>query len=169
MAHSHQPACFRITFVCSGNICRSPMAEVVLRALATQYRLSHRLLVDSAGTADWHVGEPADQRTLAALRAAGYDGSAHRAKQFDVSQFVSSDLIVYFDNSHQRMLHALANGSGGQQKLQSLLSFDPGYAELSEVPDPYYADDETFDRVLEVIEQCCRSLFRQLAPALQAA
>ncbi|HLP22583.1 MAG TPA: hypothetical protein VK139_00890, partial [Microbacteriaceae bacterium] len=65
---------FRITFVCTGNICRSPMAEVVFRALAAKHRLGSAIHVDSFGTGDWHVGEPADSRTLAALARAGYDG-----------------------------------------------------------------------------------------------
>lgn len=145
------------------------MAEVIFRAVANDQRLGDRVLVDSAGTGDWHVGEAADARTLAALSAAGFDGSSHRAKQFDVSQFASSDLIVYFDHSHERVLESLAPDEASRYKLQSMVSFDPLGADLEEVPDPYYAGDEAFQNVLELIDRCCRGLFRQVAPALQSS
>lgn len=145
------------------------MAEVIFRAIATDQRLGDRVVVDSAGTGDWHVGEAADSRTLTALRTAGFDGSTHRAKQFDVSKFESSDLIVFFDHSHERVLESLAPDEAARFKLQSMVSFDPTGAELEEVPDPYYASDEAFQQVLELIERCCRGLFRQVAPALQAS
>lgn len=145
------------------------MAEVILRQIAAEHRLGDRLVVDSAGTGDWHVGEPADSRTLSALRAAGYDGSAHRAKQFSAAQFATSDLIVYFDHSHERALNLIAPNSDAQLKLQPLVSFDPTHSNLGEVPDPYYAQEGMFSAVCEMIERCCRGLFRQVAPALQAA
>lgn len=145
------------------------MAEVVFRALAAEHRLSNRIVVDSAGTGDWHVGEPADARTLTALTNGGYDGRAHRAKQFEVDQFQSSDLIVYFDNSHERVLTSLAPDDASRAKLHSLVAFDSLPSAFEEVPDPYYAGEAMFDSVLELIERCCRGLFRQIAPGLQAA
>lgn len=160
---------FRVTFVCTGNICRSPMAEVVFRHLSQQHRLSGQISVDSYGTGDWHVGEPADSRTIVALAAAGYDGTSHRARQFDVSLFESSDLIVYFDNSHERILASLAPDEAARTKLHNIVSFDPSPSGLDEVPDPYYANAALFDSVLELIDRCCRGLFRQIAPALQSA
>lgn len=145
------------------------MAEVVFRALSVEHRLDSKIVVDSAGTGDWHVGEPADARTLSALQTAGFDGSAHRAKQFDTSQFQSSDLIVFFDNSHERVLASLAPDDAARLKLHPLVSFDPSPAGFEEVPDPYYAGEAMFQSVLELIERCCRGLFRQVAPALQSA
>lgn len=144
------------------------MAEVVFRALAEEHRLGSRIIVESAGTGDWHVGEPADARTLNALSSAGYDGRSHRAKQFDVSQFNKSDLVVFFDHSHERVLASLAPDDDARLKLQSLVTFDTAPSGLEEVPDPYYAGEAMFTNVLELIERCCRGLFRQIAPGLQS-
>ena len=95
-------ALFRVCFVCTGNICRSPMAEVVFRDLIAKHGLESTVAVMSAGTGDWHVGERADERTLDALAGRGFDASEHRAKQFDRSWFDSLDLIVAFDRSSVR-------------------------------------------------------------------
>ena len=90
---------FRICMVCTGNICRSPMAEVVLRDLVERAGLGGKVVVTSAGTGEWHVGEHADPRTVAALEARGYDGSAHRARQFDASWFDDLDLVIALDHN----------------------------------------------------------------------
>ena len=85
-------AVFRICFVCTGNICRSPMAEAIFRSLIARHGFERTLAVSSAATGDWHVGERADERTLAALEARGYDGTAHRARQFDVARGTVSNI-----------------------------------------------------------------------------
>ncbi|HEU5224111.1 MAG TPA: low molecular weight protein-tyrosine-phosphatase [Candidatus Lumbricidophila sp.] len=157
---------FRVTFVCTGNICRSPMAESVMRSLAKNAGLEHRLHIDSAATGDWHVGEQADSRTIAALRRAGYDGSSHRARQFDPSRFPHLDLVVAFDQSQQRILRSWAAIPEEQSKVRMLLEFDAAAAPTTDVPDPYYSDGAMFDRVLGMIERSTAALFRQLAPAL---
>jgi protein-tyrosine phosphatase len=118
------------------------------------------------GTGDWHVGEQADQRTIAALARRGYDGAAHRAKQFDSAWFPALDLVVALDRSHDRILKAWAPTETDRGKVQLLLSFDPQSGPTMDVPDPYYADDATFDRVLGMIEGASRKLFRQLEPAI---
>lgn len=156
-------------FVCTGNTCRSPMAEIVTREIARHAKLASRILVSSAGTGDWHVGEAADERTVAALARRGYDGSKHRARQFDAADFASQDLIVYFDHTHERALRALARSDADLVKLSNITSFETSLGDSAEVPDPYYASDETFDQALELIEQCARGLVRQLAPALRAS
>jgi len=158
---------FRVSFVCTGNICRSPMAAVVLRSLAEREGLDGALAIESAATGDWHVGERADHRTLDALERAGYDGSAHRARQFDPSRFPMLDLVVAFDRGQARILRNWARSMLDQQKVRLLLEFDADLAPLQDVPDPYYSDAETFDRVLGMIERSTQSLFRQLAPALR--
>lgn len=158
---------FRVSFVCTGNICRSPMAEVVLRSLAERAGLGGRLAIESAATGDWHVGERADQRTLDALERAGYDGSQHRARQFDAEDFAALDLIVVFDRGQLRVLRNWAPTPDDQEKLRLLLEFHPELAGLQDVPDPYYSDAATFDRVLGMIERATQALFRQLAPALR--
>ncbi|WP_286311265.1 low molecular weight protein-tyrosine-phosphatase [Agromyces mangrovi Wang et al. 2018] len=161
------PPRFRICFVCTGNICRSPMAEVVLKSLADRAGLGDRLDIDSAATGDWHVGEQADLRTIAALERHGYDGSQHRAQQFDATRFGELDLVVAFDRSQARILRNWAPTERDHAKVRMMLSFDPELAPLQDVPDPYYSDDAMFDRVLGMIERSSLALFRQLAPALR--
>ncbi|MET0726026.1 MAG: low molecular weight protein-tyrosine-phosphatase [Leifsonia sp.] len=158
---------FRISFVCTGNICRSPMAEIVLREQVAQAGLTALVHVTSAGTGDWHVGEQADERTIAALAARGYDGTRHRARQYDPASFDDLDLIVVFDRSQERILRNWAHDDDQRDKVRMLLSFDPDQAALQDVPDPYYSDPEMFDAVLAMIERATAALFRQLAPALR--
>ncbi len=143
------------------------MAEVVLRSLAERAGLGERLAIESAATGDWHVGERADMRTIEALARAGYDGTQHRARQFDASDFPALDLIVAFDRGQARILRNWAPSSVDQQKVRLLLEFDADLAPLQDIPDPYYSDEATFDRVLGMIERSTQALFRQLAPALR--
>ncbi|MDQ2661789.1 MAG: low molecular weight phosphotyrosine protein phosphatase [Actinomycetota bacterium] len=158
---------FRVSFVCTGNICRSPMAAVVLRSLAERAGLSDRIRIESGATGDWHVGERADERTLAALDRAGYDGSRHRARQFEAVDFPALDLVVAFDRGQARILRNQAPSEADRAKVRLLLEFDAELASLHDVPDPYYSDAATFDRVLGMIERATTALFRQLAPALR--
>lgn len=160
---------FRVVFVCTGNICRSPMAEVVFRWFADQAGLGDRVVSTSAGTGDWHVGERADARTIDALAGRGYDGSRHRARQFVQSDFDRHDLIVALDRSHERILAGWARTPGDTDKLALLLSFDPNAGGNLDVPDPYYAGPPMFDEVLGMIESASRALFRQLEPAIRPA
>jgi protein-tyrosine phosphatase len=158
---------FHVSMVCTGNICRSPMAEVVLRDLVHKGGLDDRITVTSAATGDWHVGEKADPRTVESLARRGYNGRAHRARQFDPSWFDDLDLIVVLDRSHERVLRAWAQNDADRSKIRLLASFDPDSAGSSDVPDPYYSDSAMFDQVLTTIESGCRALFGQLEPALR--
>lgn len=159
---------FRVVFVCTGNICRSPMADVVFRGLADAAGLGPRVSSASAGTGDWHVGEQADQRTLDALGRRGYDGSHHRARQFTQQDFARSDLIVALDRTHERILRGWARRESDADKIALLMSFDPNAPTL-DIPDPYYAGPGMFDEVLGMIEGASRALFRQLEPAIRPA
>ena len=156
---------FRICFVCTGNICRSPMAEAVFRRLIASGGYEGRLEVSSAATGDWHVGERADARTIAALASRGYDGSRHRARQFDPDWFAALDLVVVFDRGQERILREWA-GAEHAAKVQLLLSFDES-GSSGDVPDPYYSDAALFDSVLVTIERASVALFRQLEPVLR--
>ena len=160
---------FRICFVCTGNICRSPMAATVFTALVAKAGLEGAIAVSSAGTGDWHVGEQSDARTLTALAAKGYDGSRHRARQFDPDWFESLDLIIAFDRSHERILKAWANNDRDRSKVHLLLSFDSDQSSTMDVPDPYYSDAALFDHVLGMIENASSALFAQIKPGIQGA
>jgi protein-tyrosine phosphatase len=158
---------FRLCFVCSGNICRSPMAEVVFRELAEQAGVADRVQVSSAGTGDWHVGEQADPRAIDAMAAHGYDGSLHRARQFDPESFADLDLVVALDRSHFRILKNWATNDLDRSKVQLLRSFESPRSDSLDVPDPYYSDHSFFAAVLGMIERADRALLDQLAPALR--
>lgn len=142
----------RLDFVCTGNICRSPMSEVIVRDKLQQAGLGDAVEVTSSGIGDWHVGHPADKRALAELAAHGYDGSAHRAQQFGAEQ-ETADLIVALDNNHVSEL--IARGVP-EEKVRLLRSFDPD-CDPDEptglgVADPYYGGPEGFSVTREQIE-----------------
>jgi len=139
---------YRVTFVCTGNICRSPMAEHIFRRHAEDERLD--VEVDSSGTGYWHVGDGADERTVATLRRAGY-GSGHRARQFEPSWFDHYDLIIALDQGHRSDLRRIASEEEARGKIRLLREFDPAARDL-DVPDPYYGRASAFEEVREQIE-----------------
>ncbi|GAA1010398.1 low molecular weight protein-tyrosine-phosphatase [Acrocarpospora pleiomorpha] len=139
---------FRVTFVCTGNICRSPMAEHIVRRWLADEGLD--VEVDSSGTHGWHAGNPADRRTVAALRRAGYT-SAHAARQFRPVWFNRYDLIIALDRGHHRDLRSMARTDLEREKIRLLREFDPS-ADSLDVPDPYYGDRADFERVRMQIE-----------------
>jgi protein-tyrosine phosphatase len=144
-----------VCFVCTGNICRSPMADVVLRSLAGTTRLSDgsglddHLDITSAGTGGWHEGEPMDPRARAALERRGYGDHGHVAHKFDTARFESTDLVVCLDRGHQQTLLSLGRGRAGDDRfddrLVMLRQFDPRAGGAVDVPDPYYGDDADFE------------------------
>lgn len=162
-----QSALFRICFVCTGNICRSPIAETIFKTMVKNAGYDKSIAVMSAGTGEWHVGEPADERTLTTLHSHGYNGAGHRARQFDPAWFENLDLVVVFDRSQERILKAWAPTEQDRSKVQPLLSFDAEQAPLVDVPDPYYSDAALFDQVLVMIEKACAALFRQIKPGIR--
>lgn len=159
---------YRICFVCTGNICRSPAAEVVVRALAERAGVSG-IQVDSAGTGDWHAGDQADRRALAALSVAGYDGDAHRAREFDPAWFRERDLIVALDRGHARLLRSWAPDDETRGRIKLLRSFDPTIQvgedhPLMDVADPYYLDGAAFTVMVEQIEAAGAGLLEYVHP-----
>lgn len=142
---------YRVTVVCTGNICRSPMGEFVLRERFEEAGLGDRVEVDSAGTSSWEVGNPADPRTLDVLRRNGNDdfgGEAHVARQFERSWFGDVDLVLAADSGHLKALQRLARTDEDRAKVRLLRSFDPvseGDGEL-DMDDPWYGDDAAFDQ-----------------------
>ncbi|WP_219905357.1 low molecular weight protein-tyrosine-phosphatase [Actinopolyspora mortivallis] len=136
-----------VSFVCTGNICRSPMAALVFGEHLRRAGLDDRVEVSSAGTGPWHVGESADPRTSAVLADHGYP-TEHTAAQLD-EHHIGADLLLAMDAGHLRVLRdSLPN----PDRARLLRSFDPGSDEWAEVPDPYFGGERGFDRVMEMIE-----------------
>ncbi|HQR02982.1 MAG: low molecular weight phosphotyrosine protein phosphatase [Proteobacteria bacterium] len=150
----------RILFVCTGNICRSPTAEGVLRTLAAREGLSSEVEVDSAGTHDYHVGEPPDRRTVKAATRRGYDLSKLRARQVVAADFEHFDWILAMDQGHLKHLQSMAS-SFSRHKLALFLDCAEG-TRGQDVPDPYYGGAEGFETVLDLVEQGAFGLLRTL-------
>jgi protein-tyrosine phosphatase len=155
---------YRVTFVCTGNICRSPMAEHIFRRHAEEEGLD--VEVDSSGTGHWHVGDTADERTITTLRRAGYQ-SGHRARQFERRWFDQYDLIIAMDQGHRGELLRLAADNGAREKIRLLREFDPDARDL-DVPDPYYGRNSAFEEVREQIEAAVPGLLDHVRRAIKA-
>lgn len=151
----------RVLLVCLGNICRSPTAEGVLRALAEREFPALDLEVDSAGTAGYHTGEPPDRRTIAAARRRGYDLARLRARQMRAGDLELFDYVLAMDRANLAELRGLAI-QGSRAHLGLFLEFTPDCG-TDEVPDPYYGGQEDFERVLDLCEAGARGLLRELA------
>ena len=164
-------ATYRIALVCLGNICRSPMAHVVLASRVEDAGLADRVHVESFGTGDWHVGQPMDRRAAATLTAEGYDATRHRARTFGVRETDAFDLVLAMDRANHEDLADLGVDAA---RLRLFRSFDPeaggeSLGERADVPDPYYGDDEGFGEVLAIVERTSARLVdllqRQTSPA----
>jgi protein-tyrosine phosphatase len=156
---------FRVSMVCLGNICRSPMAAAVLQSRLTEHGLDEHVTVDSAGTGSWHIGERADPRTLAALSAHGYDADRHRARQFGADGFESCDLVVAMDHDNLRTLRRLAPDQAAAGRVVLLRTFerDDAGGDDPVVPDPYYGDQRDFESTLAIIERSVDGLLEVLS------
>ncbi|WKZ67367.1 MAG: low molecular weight protein-tyrosine-phosphatase [Flavobacteriales bacterium] len=149
----------RILMVCLGNICRSPMAEGVLRHLARERGLS--ITTDSAGTGDYHVGEAPDHRAQAAMRRQGLDISDLRARQFTPEDFDRFDLLLAMDGDNLRNMLRLAPSPAHAAKARLIMDHAPGNP-LREVPDPYFGGEEGFDAVHEMLLEACTNLLNDV-------
>jgi protein-tyrosine phosphatase len=157
----------RILFVCLGNICRSPTAEGVLRVLAAREAPDLKVDVDSAGTADYHVGAPPDPRTRAAAARRGYDLSTLRARVVEPGDFERFDLILAMDEENLGTLRRRAPAMA-HERLRLFLEFAPAGGP-QEVPDPYYGGPNGFEEVLDLVEAASRGLIAHLRQRARAA
>ncbi|GAA0295440.1 low molecular weight protein-tyrosine-phosphatase [Streptomyces polychromogenes] len=164
---------YRVCFVCTGNICRSPMAESVFRSHVAEAGLEDLVEVDSAGTGGWHEGDGADPRTVAVLEAAGY-AQDHRARRFRASWFDRLDLVIALDAGHLRDLRALAPTPEAAAKVRLLRSYDPAGTSVRgsgsgslDVPDPYYGSFDGFEECLELVEAASTGLLEAVRAAVK--
>ncbi len=172
MAHLPLPpprepgAPYRVCLVCLGNICRSPMAETVLRAAIESAGLGRTVVVDSAGTGDWHIGGPMNRGAHAALATRGYDGSAHRARQIEASWLARRDLFLAMD---ARNLADLRRMAGARDRDRIRLFGEVGGLDGADIPDPYGGDAAEFGYVLDLLAAAAPVIAGRLADLLEPA
>lgn len=146
----------KILMVCLGNICRSPLAEGILRS-----KLSEKFIVDSAGTGGWHAGELPDKRSITIAKLKGLDISNQRARQFKISDFTTFDHIFVMDNTNFKEVLALAPNEATKSKVKLILNeIFPN--DNIDVPDPYYGGVDGFENVYNMLDQACDEIARKL-------
>lgn len=149
---SEQP--LRVEVTCLGNICRSPMAHVVLEQRLADAGLADDVVVTSSGTGGWHEGEPMDERAATALSAAGYDPTRHRARTFTTDTYAEADLMLAMDARNHADMTELAPTVADAERVRMFRSFDPEAAPGDdEVEDPWYGGAEGFQQVLAMVER----------------
>ncbi|GAA5786565.1 low molecular weight protein-tyrosine-phosphatase [Chitiniphilus shinanonensis] len=155
---------FSVLFVCTGNICRSPTADGVMRHLVRDAGLADRVEVDSAGTHDYHVGEAPDRRAQAHASKRGYDLRSLRAREVTSADFARFDLILAMDEGHLALLRRRCP-EPYQNRLKLFLDFATHFNER-EVPDPYYGGPQGFEHVLDLVEDGCEGLLTHIRTEL---
>jgi protein-tyrosine phosphatase len=149
-----------VLFVCTGNICRSPSAEGILRKRLQEQGLE--VVVDSAGTHGYHVGDAPDQRSIRAAAKRGYDISKLKARRISSEDFERFDFVIALDDDHMRLMRQVCPPEQ-QHKLREMMAFAPTAAHR-EVPDPYYGPAEGFELVLDLLEEAIEGLLKELKP-----
>jgi protein-tyrosine phosphatase len=162
------PDALRVLLVCMGNICRSPMAEGVLRAKLQQAGLHTRVVVDSAGTHGYHTGEAPDPRAIRAAAQRGFELSVLRARPVQPEDFSRFDWLLAMDRANLAWLQSRLP-EGAQVRIGLLMEHARGHAGVHEVPDPYYGAAAGFEHVLELVEDACDGLVGRLSAELSAS
>ena len=158
---------YQVILVCLGNICRSPMAEVLLRDELDRVGLTGRVTVESAGTGDWHIGGPMDPRAKAELARRGYDGSAHIARQIDSSWLGRYDLFLVMDRKNLATLTEMADGGAGADRIRLMRSYDPAAGDSeAEVPDPFHGGAEDYRDTFELVKVAAQGVATELSRVL---
>jgi len=161
------PSKYRILFVCTGNICRSPTGEGIMRKFVADAGMAGRIHVESAGTIDYHVGELPDPRTRRAAEQRGYrlDSRARRVERADFDAF---DLLLVADSDNMERMRRLATTDGHRAKLRMMLDWHPARTGR-DVPDPYYSGPEGFELVLDLLEDSCRALLADVISRIETS
>ena len=154
-----------ILFVCTGNICRSPTAEGVFRHLARERGVLELLRIDSAGTLDYHVGDPPDPRAIEHAARRGYDLTPLRARQVSWSDFQHFDRILAMDRGHLRELKGFAP-AGTLWRISKFLDYSETWRGM-DVPDPYYGGSRGFEEVLDMVEEASARLLEEIVAGFQ--
>lgn len=150
-----------VLFICLGNICRSPLAEAVFRAVVTEEGLEDRFRIDSAGTSGYHVGEPPDRRTsdVAARRGVTVDGSSRKINREDADSF---HYLIVMDAENLKNVRRLVQGSNGRAEVRLFREFDPEAGDDLDVPDPYFGGADGFEVVHDLVERSARGLLEHI-------
>jgi protein-tyrosine phosphatase len=153
----------RLSFVCLGNICRSPTAAAVMHHVVAEADLSDAITIDSAGTGAWHIGDGADPRAVIEARSRGI-AMPHRARQFVASDFARFDMVLAMDHQNQRDLLALADADGDRGKVRLLREYDAAAVAAGDlqVPDPYFGGPDGFAEAFDMVERACRGLLAHI-------
>lgn len=152
----------KLLFICLGNICRSPAAEGIMRQMVEERALSNDIIVDSAGIGSWHVGEMPDPRMRKHAARRGYDLSPLRARQFRSDDFWKFDYIVVMDEENYHDVMERGGVYADARKVLRMKDYFIRYKGQQSVPDPYYGGAEGFERALNLIEDGCEGLLKDL-------
>lgn len=158
---------YKILFVCLGNICRSPSAEGLFRALVEKRGVADRFVIDSAGIGGWHTGERADARMRKHALQRGYDLTSRARKVYPEADFTDFDLIIGMDDENIRDLKALAKNEKELAKIHKMTEYNRRMQGYKIIPDPYFGGDEGFELVLDLLEDATEGLLESLLPELQ--
>jgi protein-tyrosine phosphatase len=146
----------KILMVCLGNICRSPLAEGILKS-----KVSENIFVDSAGTAAYHVDELPDKRSIAVAKKYGIDLTNQRARKFTVKDFDAFDLIYAMDESNYQNILSLSRNNEDEQKVQLILN-EIDTNSNQDVPDPYYGGNDGFENVYQMLDEACEIIVSKI-------
>lgn len=153
---------YRVLFVCLGNICRSPAAEIIFNALADKAGIAGQVQADSCGTASYHTGSKPDARMLDALERAGYRYGGHRARTFRRADFSEFDLIVPQDEYNEQDILQLARNATDEAKVRGMWQWFSEQEKAHSVPDPYYGGSAGFDAVVALLTRSIQNLVEEI-------